>query len=83
MKIANQYNNQSVLYLDNIVSPLYYKRFPKEIFDKYIVIEFENTLVKSIEQYDLYLTQIYGEYMKLPPIEKQVAHHEFLAYWRE
>ena len=31
--------------------------------------------------YDKYLSNAYGNYMKLPPLEKRVAHHDFIAYW--
>jgi lipopolysaccharide cholinephosphotransferase len=32
--------------------------------------------------YDSYLHGLYGDYMKLPPIEKRVAHHAD-CYWKE
>ena len=37
---------------------------------------FEGFSFKGIESYDLYLTQLYGDYMKLPPKEKQYTHSE-------
>ena len=30
--------------------------------------------------YDEWLKSLYGDYMKLPPEEKRVSHHEFIAY---
>ena len=33
--------------------------------------------------YDEYLSKHYGDYMKLPPKEKQVSNHELLVYWRK
>lgn len=36
------------------------------------MVEFENIMVRIPSQPEKYLTQLYGDYMKLPPIEKQV-----------
>lgn len=36
---------------------------------------FEGREVNIPGQYDLYLTQMYGDYMQLPPEEKRVSHH--------
>nr|WP_319473866.1 LicD family protein [uncultured Sphaerochaeta sp.] len=33
--------------------------------------------------YDALLTSMYGSYMELPPVEKQITHHDFKAYWNE
>lgn len=38
-------------------------------------VTFEDLQVKAPKQYDKLLTHIYGEYMVLPPKEKQVGHH--------
>lgn len=51
-------------------------------FDECIEIEFEGHMVKMLSRYDEYLTIIYGDYMKLPPIDKQVTHHDFVAFLR-
>lgn len=32
--------------------------------------------------YDRYLTQMYGNYMQLPPVEQQIAPHDIDVYWR-
>lgn len=36
--------------------------------------EFEGYSFQGIEQYDVYLTQLYGDYMKLPPVSKRFFH---------
>lgn len=54
----------------------------KEDFSKYIDVEFEGATFKAMTGYDDYLMNIYGEYMKLPPIEKRVTHHSFNASWK-
>ena len=54
----------------------------KEIVKKSIIgnptrYEFEDTYTNGIEFYDEYLTHVYGDWRKLPPIEKQKPHHDF------
>lgn len=49
-------------------------------FDETIEVEFENDLYKVPKDFDTWLTSIYGNYMQLPPIEKQVTHHRYKAY---
>ena len=48
---------------------------PLEIYGKGSVGTFEGIEVMLPENYDEYLTRIYGDYMQLPPKEKQVGHH--------
>lgn len=55
--------------------------FPKETFESYIDIDFEGKKYMAVKNYDAFLTAQYGDYMTLPPVEKQVAHHGFNAYW--
>lgn len=45
--------------------------------------EFENHKVMGIRDFDWYLKRIYGNYMKLPPIEKQVTLHEYTVMFRD
>ena len=47
----------------------------KKCFDKYNIVKFEGIDVKIPSGYDEILTNLYGDYMKLPPKEKQVSHH--------
>lgn len=51
-----------------------------EVFTQYIDMEFEGHKFMGIKNYDTYLSNLYHDYMKLPPKEKQVAHHTFVAY---
>ncbi len=37
--------------------------------------DLENTQLMIIKEYDKYLTNIFGDYMKMPPKEKQVPGH--------
>lgn len=54
----------------------------KETFENYIELEFEGKNIKAIQNYDEYLEKHYGDYMKLPPEEKQKTHHTYKAYRR-
>ena len=55
-----------------------------EAFKEYTLVPFENKSFYIIKGYDHYLTNIYGDYMKLPPVEKRVkTHHMHQYYWRE
>lgn len=48
---------------------------PKNWFDGYVELPFENIKVRVCREYDKYLSFVYGDYMKMPPKEKQVSHH--------
>ena len=49
---------------------------------KVIRAKFENFNVNIFENYDDILKRKYGNYMELPPKEKQITHHDFEAFWR-
>ena len=52
--------------------------FNKEVFKNSIETDFEDLKSYIPVGYDKYLTQFYGDYMKLPPKEKRVGHHEII-----
>ncbi len=66
-----QYNSNNHLY------------YPKIFWEHITDYSFENIKVKGIKDYDYYLTNIYGDYMSLPPKEQQITHHHFKAYKRD
>ncbi len=47
----------------------------KDLIDKRIEVDFEDTKIKISSTYDSYLRKIYGDYMKLPPKESQIRKH--------
>lgn len=51
---------------------------PREIMGKPTLYKFEDMQVFGAEKADAYLTNIYGDWRKLPPKEKQVTHHDYL-----
>ena len=48
---------------------------PKEIFEEGSMGVFEGIPVSLPKDPDKYLTLLFGDYMKLPPVEQQVGHH--------
>ena len=55
-----------------------------EAFKDYILVPFEDKSFYIIKGYDHYLTNIYGNYMKLPPESKRVPVHTMHKfYWRD
>lgn len=65
---------------------------PKEIFEEGTDGVFEGIKVKLPKDYDKYLTLLFGDYMKLPPVEQQIGHHfdkgfslseDYLTYRKE
>ena len=62
--------------------PIYYNKkitykreFNKEIFRDFCELPFEDTIIRVPIDYDKYLAQDFGDYMKLPPEEKRVTVH--------
>lgn len=50
----------------------------RSVFGQPRLYDFEGCQFYGPENADLYLTTVYGNYMTLPPKEKQVTHHDFL-----
>ena len=44
-----------------------------------IVMDFESIKIFVPEKYGDFLSSVYGDYMKLPPKEKQKSHHDYLC----
>ena len=54
----------------------------RKYLDDYIDVEFDGIKVMVTKHYDELLTNIFGNYMELPPESKRVA-HSLRAYWRK
>lgn len=77
-KMAQKYNYDECEYVSaydyTVKSPdqLY---IPKEYLGEGKTKMFEGIEVNVPDNYDAYLTRLYGDYMQLPPEEKRIAHH--------
>lgn len=56
--------------------------YPADLFEHYTEVEFEGRRFSAIKNYDLWLKTCYGNYMQLPPKEKQVSKHDIVAYYK-
>lgn len=65
-KDGEKYRNYESPYGDTI---------PKSSFERFTEVTFENEHFMSIKEYDKWLRETYGDYMKLPPLEKRVTRH--------
>ncbi len=54
--------------------------YQRSLFEEYIDLPFEGMMLRAIADYDSYLSQHYGDYMSLPPVEQQVRRHTVTAY---
>lgn len=58
------------------------KPFKKDDFAEVVPHVFESYSFNIMSGYDDYLSNGYGKYMTLPPVEKRVSQHYFKAYWK-
>lgn len=76
-ELAQKYRNNGDFYIVMLIT-LYdcmKKIFKKEYFDEIVYLDFENIKVPTIKEYHKFLTSLYGDYMKFPPIEKRGTWH--------
>lgn len=84
-RVANKYSFEQQKYVGVMTAPVHTTN-EKVIKDDYMRTQevlFEGKYYHAPGNYDVYLRQLYGEYLTMPPVEKQRSHHEFLFYWRE
>ena len=63
----------------NLVGAWRFKEImPRDIMGEPTLYNFEGLRVYGPEKPDEYLTYLYGDWRKLPPIEKQVTHHDYI-----
>lgn len=83
---AKQYSYTTSSML-GFVSPFsqysYKNRHDKKVFKDKVKVQFEDGKFWAPIGYDEYLCNIYGDYMQLPPIEKQQSHHINSIYWKD
>lgn len=81
-QIAQQKSMEDCPYLFEMIAGAICKQpFPKSVFGSYQDIKFENRTYMSVKDYDTYLTATFGDYLTLPPEEKRVSSHGYMACW--
>lgn len=77
-KVDSLLKKQNIDECDKIMSfmgvKLQKEIFPKKIYDNLADYKFEELCMKGPAEYERVLTQLYGDYMKPPSIEKRVSH---------
>lgn len=82
-KFLLRYSYDECKVVGNVLMPFFVKDiFDKKIFGKGVEQEFEGLYLKIPEKFEEYLTQIYGDYMKLPPLEKRKGEHFYHTYYK-
>lgn len=73
----------------NFCGHLEYVKFSKAVYptewfewDNLIPIQYEGYELQCIKNYEDFLTQYYGDYMKLPPKKEQISNHHYVAFWK-
>ncbi len=89
-KFINQYDDIRLIN-DDSKSKLFVSTSPcasypwvwnKDNFENTVYVEFESLQLPVPCGYDEILTRVYGEYMKLPPVEKRKTEHSYIAYYK-
>lgn len=78
---AKQFDNSNY---SGCISGVYREKEIMEtsVFSQFEKIFFEKSYFQSIKDSDAYLRNHYGEYMVLPPLDKQVTHHTAKYFWK-
>ena len=69
-------NKKETKYLCNYVGrcSLAKEAFDKEFCNNIILVDFHKKKYNAFSEYDKYLTNVYGDYMTLPPISERINH---------
>ena len=76
--------DKKTAYVSNIVWPTYKNEILlDEWFAESKPVDFEGYLFNVPKDYDKILSSLYGDYMKLPPVENRINKHHFNAWIKE
>lgn len=79
--IAKRWDFDECVYSGNIVGGWKKREIMKSAwFGKPQLVKFEHIQIYIPEHYDALLTDIFGDYMQPPPVEKRCSHHNYLSY---
>lgn len=75
-KLIQKYDFKTSPYVGNVLGRYREREIvPSEYFKEPVSLIFEDTMINCPTKYKEYLGEIYGDYMKLPPVEDRVAHN--------
>lgn len=77
---ALEANADGKQYVGNVTTPYGMKDLHNASFFEKCELMFEGEMFSAPKGYDGILRQIYGDYMKLPPLEKQIQTHDTITY---
>ena len=79
-KVATWYDKEPHKRIMNFLTPYRLKEiFNASLYNNYIEHIFEDVEVEIVGNYDVFLKQIYGNYMQLPPLEKRNTRHTLVS----
>ena len=80
-----KYSYSSSEFVGHLVTKSYWGNDikPRKLFLNPVRHKFETGEFFIPGDYDEYLSLEYGDYMQLPPVEKQKSNHDYIAYWKE
>lgn len=82
IKSNKKYSESESKYVASLSTPyVINERFNIDEIKDVVDLEFEHEYFNGIKNWDLYLTQLYGDYMQLPPIEKRRT-HDLEVVWK-
>lgn len=82
--LSSKFKTNKTKYIGQFTKMTYESReiYETAWFDNVIDVSFEGHIFCAPEEYDRVLRAEFGEYMKLPPKEKQISHHGCDAWWK-
>jgi len=83
-RYARKFNGKETVFVfENAQGIRLKRRFRKDFLLNTRLYPFEDRMYMGISEFDDYLKNSYGDYMKLPPEEKRQTHHHFRAWWKD
>lgn len=78
-RLLKKYDMQDSNYTGNIMGAYRTREIvPTEWYGDDAFYDFENIKLRGLKEYDKYLTQLYGDYMQLPPEDKRRIHFKLI-----
>ncbi len=73
--VKDRKKKTNLYFYTNYAPDYYYVEIEKPWFDQVTEVPFEDTKLFIPSGWNPYLTQVYGDFMKLPPKDRQIPEH--------